>query len=212
MIRSIAAPLVPASILAASLAAAGSTLPPLFEPDSAAAEQIVLAGQTWTLEAEEYTIHLRRVDGEERQNFIGGVTGLSVDPFASPEGRGERFLSFLLRIDNRTDGAVQFNPINSWLMTNRKEVQYPIGLTDLSFSYHVAGREFPVSYERVGPALLEQSREILPGQTTSGLLVYHVLDPKTKRFHVDVEVTLANGDLVRFAAPYRRVPSKNRKR
>jgi len=202
-----------ASIVATSVAAfGGHPGPPVFEPDSAAAERIFLTGQTWTHPAEDYTVHLRRVDDDERQNFIGGVTGLNVDPFASPPGQDGRFMTFLLRIENRGNGAVQYNPVNSWLMTNRKKVQYPIGLTDLSFSYHVAGQEFPRSYERVGPALLEQSREILPGETTSGLLVYRVLDPKTKRFHVDVEVTLANGDLVRFAAPYRRVPAKKRKR
>ena len=41
-----------------------------------------------------------------------------------------------------------------------------------------------------------------------GLLVYHVFEPKTKRYHVDVELTLPGGDGVFFSAPYRRRKAK----
>ena len=84
-------------------------------------------------------------------------------------------------------------------------MQYPLGLSDLSFSYRVAGGELPAAYERVRPALFEGPRTVAPGERVSGLLVYRKLDPRTKRYRVDVHLNLPNGDVERFFAPYRRL-------
>lgn len=193
-------------LLFALLAGSAPAPPPVLVPDASQPGPVVLQGQTWSLETKDVTIHLRQVDDTERRNFIGHVTGLSIDPFAGPDDQPPRFLSYLVHVENRGKEELEFNPINSWLTTNRKQILYPIGLTDLLSMYHEGGLELPESYEKVGPALLEQARAIAAGASLSGLLVYHVVDPRTKSYQIDIELTRTNGKAVLFAAHYRRPP------
>ena len=190
--------------LVAGSAAAAPAAPPDLVPDADRPGPIVLRGRTWTLETDEVTIHLRQVDDGERLNFIGHVTGLAVDPFASPYDEPPRFLSYLVHIENRGKEALEFNPVNSWLTTNRKQILYPVGMTDLLSMYHEGGMELPETYDRVGPAVLERARTIDPGATLAGLLVYRVVDARTRSLSVDIELTRPNGKAVLFAAHYRR--------
>ena len=183
---------------------AGEAEFPVFEPDIEAAEDLTLQGRTWTREDELLAIYLREIDQQERLKYIEGATGLAIDPFAAPPGKDPRFLSFLLVIENRGDTAVGFNALDCWLKTNRQKIETPLGLTDLSFDYHMAGVDLPPAYERISPLMLEGARTIIPGDSLSGLLVYHVVDPKTRRYHVDVDLIPPSGDIVRFRAPYRR--------
>ena len=44
-----------------------------------------------------------------------------------------------------------------------------------------------------------------PGERVSGLLVYHEVGPKTKRYRIDVQLNLPSGDVDKFFAPYRRL-------
>ena len=46
---------------------------------------------------------------------------------------------------------------------------------------------------------------ILEGSTFHGLFIYRALEKKPKSFYVDVQLTLPDGNLARFRAPYRRV-------
>jgi len=185
--------------------------PPLvLVPDTSQPGPVVLRGQTWTLETKDVTIHLRQVDDTERRNFIGHVTGLSIDPFAAPADEPPRFLSYLVHIENRGKEALEFNPVNSWLTTNRKQILYPVGLADLLSMYHDGGMELPDAYERVGPAVLEQARTVDAGATLAGLLVYHIVDVRTKSYQIDIELTKTNGKAVLFAAHYRRPPKNER--
>ena len=177
---------------------------PVFEPDVEAAEGLNLQGETWTREDELFAIYLREIGQEERLKYIEGATGLTIDPFAAPPGEDPRFLSFLLVIENRGDAAFGFNALDCWLKTNREKIATPLGLTDLSFDYHMAGMELPPAYERITPLLLEGARTIIPGDSLSGLLVYRVVEPKTKRYHVDVDLIPPSGDIIRYRAPYRR--------
>jgi len=183
---------------------AGEAGSPVFEPDTEAAEGLVLLGETWAREDELFAIYLREIDQQERLKYIQGATGLAIDPFAAPPDKDPRFLSFLLVIENRGDTTVGFNALDSWLKTNRQKIETPLGLTDLSFDYHVAGRDLPPAYERISPVMLEGARTIIPGASLSGLLVYHVVDPKTKRYYIDVDLIPPSGDIIRFRAPYRR--------
>jgi hypothetical protein len=191
---------------------AGTEGPPVFEPDLEAAEGLVLQGETWTREDELVAIYLREIDQQERLKYIEGATGLTIDPFAAPPDKDPRFLSFLLVIENRGDTAVGFNALDCWLKTNRQKIETPLGLTDLSFDYHMAGVELPPAYERISPLLLEGARTIIPGDSLSGLLVYHVVDPKTRRYYVDVDLIPPSGDILRFRAPYRREKSDEKKK
>jgi hypothetical protein len=173
-------------------------------PDADAKEAPALTGSTWSSETASYAIRLQRIDAGERQAYFSRLTGLEIDPFASPPDRSERFLSFLVEVENRGVDTLEMNPVHCWLKTSRGAVQTPIGLTDLAFSYRVAGGELPPGYERIKPALLENTRSIPPGESVHGLLIYRAVEPKTKFYRVDVQLSMPNGDAVRFAAPYRR--------
>jgi hypothetical protein len=194
--------------LAAAGAAASGKSGNVYEPDSTARDAPPLQGSTWVLEGEGYAIRLQMIDDEERQAFLLRSTGLATDPFATRPGQPPRFLSFVLEIQNRTSGELAVNPMDCWLKTNRQEIETPMGLTDLSFHYHVVGAELPAAYEAVGSILLAYPFSVKPGDSRHGLLVYRAIEPKTKTFHVQADLVLPGGDVVRFAAPYRKINVK----
>ena len=41
-----------------------------------------------------------------------------------------------------------------------------------------------------------------------GLLIYREVEPKAKRFRLDVQLSLPDGEIARFSAPYRRLKKK----
>jgi hypothetical protein len=173
-------------------------------PDPDTKDAPSLAGSTWISETAAYAIRLQKIDAGDRQAYFERLTGQPIDPFATPPDREEHFVSFLLEVENRGEDTLEMNPVHCWLKTSRGTVQTPIGLTDLAFSYRVAGSELPPGYERIKPALLESTRSIASGETVHGLLIYRAVDPKTKLYRVDVQLSMPNGDAVRFSAPYRR--------
>jgi len=207
-LREAARPLLIAAIACCAVTMNGAGGPPpvpSFEPDPETAENLTLGGTTWTREEPTHTVHLREVDQDERLRYIEGAIGLKVDPFAAPPGHDPRFLSFLLVIENHGDELLSFNALDCWLTTNRQQIQTPLGLTDLSFDYQIMGLELPVSYTRIAPLMLEGTRVLAPGDSLSGLLIYHAVDAKTKRFHVEVELSMPSGEKVNLRAPYRRL-------
>ena len=105
------------------------------------------------------------------------------------------------------DDAV-FEAQNCWLMTDRREVLYPLGVDGLSRHYREVFRELPPAYERARDAVFEHSTTLGAGQRRRGLLVYRRFKPKTKRFRVELQLALGSGDIVRLAAPYRRAKKK----
>jgi hypothetical protein len=187
---------------------AGETAAVRYDPDPAAKEAPELRGATWVEQGEGYAIRLQKIDESERQAFILGSTGLPTDPFAGRPGQPPRFLSFLLEIENQTAGELALNPLDCWLKTNRGKIETPLGMTDLSFLYHVAGAELPPAYENVSRVLLAHPVTVASGGSIHGLLVYRTVEPRTKTFRVDVQLVLPDGNVVRFAAPYRRIKEK----
>jgi len=196
--------IVPILCCAAPIASAGEPPWPGFVPDPQTAENLTLAGTTWTSEEPTHTVHLRQVDQAERLRYIEGRTGVAVDPYAAPAGQDPPIISFLLVIENRGDAVLSFNALDCWLTTNRQQIETPLGLTDLSFDYLIAGLSMPAAYQRVAPVLLEGTRTLAPGESLSGLLIYHAVDARARRFHIDVELTAPTGDKMSLRAPYRR--------
>lgn len=182
-----------------------------FTPDTRrAGSTLTLRGATWAMETEAFAIFLRPLDDAERLTYITRTTGESIDPFLGKPGEPARFHAFLLVVENRGDDEIQFNPEHSWLQTNRKKIETPMGLTDLSFAYRLAGQELPEAYRNVATALLDLSSAIRGGTALTGLLVYPAVEAGTRRFHVDVDLTMPNGDFVAFRAPYERVKPQRR--
>ena len=196
---------LPLVVLLGGVTALAEAERPTFEPDLAAAENLTLAGTTWSRDEPTHVVHLRQLDAAERLRYIRGATGVAVDPFATPPGETPRYLTFLIVIENRNDTLLSFNALDCWLTTNRQQIETPLGLTDLSFDYQIMGLAIPAAYERVSPVMLDGTRVLAPGDKLSGLLVYHVVDERTRRFHLDVELTPPSGDELRMRAPYRRV-------
>jgi hypothetical protein len=174
-----------------------------FEPHAAEGAPPI-HGETWDLSTAGYSIRLQQLDEEERQAYIKKVTGLPTDPFAGRPDVPPRFLSFLLEIENRLPGAIDLNPLNCWLMTNKKQIETPIGMTDLSFDYRMAGADMPPAYETVNAVILSHHTVVESNNSMHGLLVYRALKPKTKSYTVEIQVTLPDGNVSKMTAPYRR--------
>jgi hypothetical protein len=179
-----------------------------FVPNPEADHAPVLEGSTWITEAPFYAIRLQRLTEEERMAYLEKVTGMRIDPFASPPDKEIRFISFLVQIENRGESALQMNPIHCWLKTNKGEVQASMGLNDIGFLYRIVGGDLPPAYSGVRPALLDSTKTIHGGESIHGLLIYRDVEPNTKSYHVDVQLSMPNGDTVRFSAPYRRLKKK----
>jgi hypothetical protein len=187
---------------------AGSARNRPFIPDPEADRAPVLHGSTWVTEGPSFAIRLQRLSEAERQAYLEKATGLQVDPFATPPDKQTHFISFLLQIENRGESALEMNPIHCWLKTNKGDLQTPLGLSDLGFFYRVAGGDLPPAYAQVKPALLESTKTIYAGQTIHGLLIYREVEPITKNYRVDVQLSLPSGETERFSAPYRRLKKK----
>jgi hypothetical protein len=179
-----------------------------FAPDPEAEHAPVLEGSTWVSESASYVIRLQRLTEGERLAYFEKVTGLRIDPFATPPGKDVRFISFLLQIENRGEHALLMNPIHCWLKTNKGEVQAPMGLNDIGFLYRVAGGNLPPAYLGARPALMESTKTIQGGESIHGLLIYREVEQSNKSYHVDVQLSLPNGDTALFSAPYRRLKKK----
>jgi hypothetical protein len=179
-----------------------------FVPDAENAGSMTLAGRTWSASAAGVDVRLQRLTDDERTAYIEHVTGERIDPFRSPGGEAAGFETFLLRVRNLGDDGVSFNPSECWLSAGQRDVLLPLGLDDLGALYRQFEGDLPEAYDRVRSALLDTRATLAHGDAVSGLLVYRGLEPRTKRFHVDVKVVLPSGDVVQTSAPFRRADAK----
>jgi len=196
-------------LLAPLLCIAGSTGDRPFVPDPEADQAPELHGATWVAEGPTWVVRMQHLSEAERLAYLEKVTGLRIDPFASPPDKETRFTSFLVLIENRGESALEMNPIHCWLKTNKGDLETPIGLDDLGFLYRVAGGDLPPAYVRVKPALLESTRTVYGGESIHGLLIYREVEPNNKSFRVDVQLSLPDGETALVSAPYRRLKKKD---
>jgi hypothetical protein len=196
-------------LLAPLLCIAGSAKDRPFVPNPEADQAPELQGSTWVAEGPTWKVSMQRLSEAERLAYFEKVTGLRLDPFASPPDEETRFTSFLVQIENRGESALEMNPIHCWLKTNKGDLETPLGLDDLGFLYRVAGADLPPAYLRVKPALLESTRTVNGGESIHGLLIYHEIEPNNKSFRVDVQLSLPDGETALVSAPYRRLKKKN---
>lgn len=176
-----------------------------FVPDESQTDSMTLRGSTWSSVAHGYIMSIQQLTDSERTAYLEHVTHLALDPFLPPPTQEPRYLTFLLQLENRGDQAATFNPLDSWLVTNNRQVIYPLGLDDLGAAYRQMESELPQAYEAVRPALLERPSILEPGDSVAGLLIYRTCGPKTKRFRVDLQIVLAGGNVIKASAPYRRM-------
>ncbi len=191
-----------------SCAAAGKKSPAVYAPDTKIAGELTLEDETWSERGAGYEVRLRRLTDSERQAYFKEVVGSTTDPFASRPDQPRRFTTFMLELRNRSGGSMTFQTQTCWLTTNAKEIFSPMGLEGLSRDFGMLEEAMPPAYEQVRPALIEGSHVIPAGASLAGLLVFRPFEPKTKRFHVDVQFVMSAGELIRITAPYKREKKK----
>jgi len=176
-----------------------------FVPESGLPGAMRLTRSTFEGQGTGYTARVQRIDEAERRAYLERVTGHPVDPFAAEPGRAPRYLTFLIEIRSDAAGSLVFQPQNCWLVTDRKEVLYPVGIDGLRTTYALSGLELGTAFEAAKPAVLEGSRTLEPGQALTGLLVYPVPRSRARRLTLDLQFATPDGEVVRLSAPYRRV-------
>ena len=176
--------------------------PPRFLPVAVAEGDVALVDGAWVKELPGITLVLKRLDTLGRQEYLAHQLGFTADPFGVSPGKPERYQVFQLVIQNRTDGEISFNPRSAWLMPSNREVQTPLGLTDLSFDYRSLGGELPPAYEKIRSVLFEQTVAVRSGQAVSGLLAYRPVNPKAKNFYIDLRIVNGKADVIPMKAIY----------
>jgi hypothetical protein len=182
-----------------------------FLPDATAEGAMPLSGETWELAGPGYVVRVQLIDDAGRQAYLRRVTGMPTDPFASPPDRPPGFITFLLQIENQGEGDLVFQAQNCWLVTDKQEHLYPVGMEGLRATYGMLGRELTPAYERAQSALLENAFTLRPEGSVAGLLVYRAVKPKTRRIQLDLQLTSSTGDVIRLHAPYLRPKKKGGK-
>ena len=195
-------------LLSCAVAIAGTPAEYLFVPDPEADGAAMLSGSTWTGLGPGFTLRVQRVDEAQRLAFIKKVTGVATDPFATPPGQSPRFIGFLAQLENNGAGSLVFRSQQCWLVTNKHEHLKPIGMASLGATYSVMGGEMSPAYKSVGDAFMPATHTLLPGESMSGLLVYNMFKPSTRRYKLDIQIITPSGDVVPITASYRRIKVK----
>jgi hypothetical protein len=194
-----------------AMAGVAPAAPLRFEPDDRKETAAYLEGRTWVEPGPGCEIRLRLLSEDERLAYLEEITGHRIDPYATPPDRDPRFLSFLLEIQNRGEGQMQFQSQSAWLRAGT-QIQSPLGIDGLSSIYEVMEMKMGAAYERARPAILEGSSSIGPGETKRGIVVYRMLKQRTKKFFVELQLTLPSGELMRTHAPFRAIKQKKNKK
>ena len=203
--------LVGLCLLGAAGPAVGGSLSP-FEPAPEATQDPMLRGETWVADTATHMIELTPLTAEMRLAYFERVTGQPTDPFADRDGE-PRYISFLLRIENRGQSQLIYNPLRSWLVTESRQIEAPVSASDLKFDHRSSGREFPVAYQKAAELLFDAVQTLDPGEAVHGLLLYPALEPRVRRFKLDVSIEIAGSGESELVAAYQWVkPKKQRKR
>jgi hypothetical protein len=105
---------------------------------------------------------------------------------------------------------MQFQSQSAWLRAGT-QIQSPLGIDGLSSTYELMEMKMGAAYERARPAIIEGSCSIGPGETKRGVVVYRMVKERTKKFFIEMQMTLPSGELMRTHAPYRTVKKKKDK-
>jgi len=193
--------ILPVSLFLLALgAAAAADLP--YEPDDSKEISAYLVDKTWVEQGPDCEIRVRMITEAERLAFMVKTTGYRIDPYASPPDQEPRFISLLLEIENRSEGQIYFQSQSAWLRAGT-QIQNPLGIDGLSSTYAVVEMEMGSAYEAVRPAIMEGSSTIVAGETKRGILIYRKVKDRTKKFYLEMQLTMPTGELMRVTAPYR---------
>ncbi len=203
--------MLPVSLFLLALgAAAAGDLP--YEPDDSKEISAYLADKTWVEQGPDCEIRVRMLSDAERLAFMEKTTGYRIDPYATPPNQEPRFISLLLEIENRSEAdQIYFQSQSAWLRAGA-QIQNPLGIDGLSSSYAVVEMEMGSAYEAARPAIMEGSSTIVAGETKRGILIYRKVKDRTKKFFLELQLTMPTGELMRVTAPYRLIKKSKKEK
>jgi hypothetical protein len=174
-----------------------------FVPDPGAAGAPRLEDATWRAEAPGYAAELTLLDEAARLAFVKRRLGSAEDPFAPLPGATSTLLTFLLRIENRGKGDLVFESDGTRLVGRNRDEWHPVGWPDIQSAYDLLGREVPAPQTRARELLIDGQKVVPAGRPVEGILVFRAPPAGTKRFRLEVSLTLPDGSAAGFGAPYR---------
>src|SRR4029077_3879145 len=107
-------------------------------------------------------------------------------------------------IENHTETRLVFQPQACRLSTSFKDSWGPIDLPTIYTAYQINDRPVPKNIDRIRAAILDGEVVLGPGETRDGLLIYKAIDPKAKRYQIDIAATLTDGKALAFTAHYKK--------
>ena len=148
-------------------------------PDGPAAGRLSVAGLSVTVEP---------LEPEARAAFIHTINPKAADPFAVAPGQPDRFHAFRVEFINASARDVTFQPGNVVMISDTKDQQFPIDLTDLYRFASTRAEDDPAGdpvfdpqsvIDRAAPYIFDLSTTIRPGERLARLLVF---GPPPERF------------------------------
>lgn len=200
----LAIPALAGALFAAASLASAPAEPPVYDPDPTQPEAGTLQGETWTKEAPTAALALTRIDDATRTGFVRRRSGLEFDPFASVPGHEGHFVAFHVLIENRGEARLVFQPQACRMETSYRDSEGPVDYPTIVTAFAMSDRPAPAGLDRIRAAILDGEIILYPGETRDGLLVYRTLDPRAKRYHVEVTATLASGEAIKFTAHFKK--------
>lgn len=198
-------------VVSAPCILAGSPKPPpdpQFEPDITKAAGGRLDEGVWIFENAKVRMALAQVEDEARRKFIEIQADTSVDPFTTTPGKPRAFMTWVLIIENKSDGELSFQPQTARLITFDKTFRQPLDLPALQSAYEMLDRELPAAYLTASKAIFDGEKTIRPRERKAGLLAYRPIDAASRSFIIELSVKDLRGEEIAFVAPYRRMKKK----
>ncbi len=153
------------------------------------------------------SIDLVLLGDAERAAFLKRA-GVARDPFAPAPGFPSGFVVFRVRVANRGNGDVVFQPQAARLEFGKHDVRSPVAWTDVVEAYGVLGAEPPPEYVAARSAIFDGEVVLPPGARAEGLLPFRRLPAETRRFRAAVGATTGSGESVAVEAAYRRADGR----
>jgi hypothetical protein len=185
------------AVAAAALAAADAPRPRLWMPQVASEHGVV------TIAAERFTARLAVLDDATRPGWIERHTGHATDPFAASPDRRGGFLTFLLDLEARGPGRLQFQPLAARIAAPDGDMRSPLDVPTIHSMFGLIDREVPAAYvTTLDAVLLQKPVELAEGARATGLLAFRAQDLAARRLRLEVRLTGPGGEELGFEVPF----------
>ncbi len=209
-LKKLACALAIAALLPLGMVGAGDPFHYEFEPDPTLGVGARLDGKVWIVESERFIARVAMLDDAARRRWLTEQAGVEIDPFASPQQAPlPSFFTFLLDIERRGKGSLQFDPRGCPVATFTGELRYPLDMDSIETAYRMQDKDIPPAYDALRKVLLDRQQVLAPGGRVTGLLAYTTAKINSKILKLEVRMTSEAGDPLKFEVGYQRVKIKD---